>query len=233
MSNILIDHQARTPLLPYFMPSSSPIKVLIADDHAIVRAGLKQILSEVTDIIVAGEAESGRAAIHCIRQQEYHVLLLDISLPDRDGIDVLKQIKKETPHLAVLIFSMQREDHYAIRSLKAGAAGYLSKQCTAEQIIHAIRQVAAGLKYISAALAQQLANQIDRDYDIPLHDKLSDREYQTLTMIASGKTISVIAAELSLSVKTISEYRSRILVKMNLKNSAELTHYAIKNQLIE
>jgi two-component system, NarL family, invasion response regulator UvrY len=215
------------------MPNSSPIKVLIADDHAIVRAGLKQILSEVIDIIVAGEAESGLEAIHRIRQQEYDVLLMDITLPDRDGIEVLKQIRKEVPQIAILIFSVQREDHYAIRSLKAGAAGYLSKHCNAEQIIHAIRQVAGGLKYISSALAQQLANQIDRDYEIPLHDKLSDREYQTLTMIASGKTISAIAAELSLSVKTISEYRSRILLKMNLRNSAELTHYAIKNQLVE
>jgi two-component system, NarL family, invasion response regulator UvrY len=215
------------------MPNSSPIKVLIADDHVVVRAGLKQILAEVTDIVIAGEAENGLDAIHRARQQEYDVLLLDISLPDRNGIDVLKQIRKEAPKMAVLIFSVQREDHYAIRSLKAGAAGYLSKQCTAEQIIHAIRQVASGLKYISVSLAQQLANQIDQDYEVPLHDKLSDREYQTLTMIASGKTISAIAAELSLSVKTISEYRSRILVKMNLKNSAELTHYAIKNQLVE
>jgi two-component system, NarL family, invasion response regulator UvrY len=215
------------------MPNSSPIKVLIADDHVVVRAGLKQILAEVTDIVIAGEADNGLDAIHRARQQEYDVLLLDISLPDRNGIDVLKQIRKEAPKMAVLIFSVQREDHYAIRSLKAGAAGYLSKQCTAEQIIQAIRQVASGLKYISVSLAQQLANQIDQDYEVPLHDKLSDREYQTLTLIASGKTISAIAAELSLSVKTISEYRSRILVKMNLKNSAELTHYAIKNQLVE
>jgi two-component system, NarL family, invasion response regulator UvrY len=215
------------------MPNSSSIKVLIADDHVVVRAGLKQILAEVADIVIAGEAENGLDAIHRARQQEYDVLLLDIALPDRNGIEVLKQLRKEVPKMAVLIFSVQREDHYAIRSLKAGAAGYLSKQCTAEQIIQAIRQVASGLKYISIGLAQQLANQIDRDYDVPLHDKLSDREYQTLTMIASGKTISAIAAELSLSVKTISEYRARILVKMNLKNSAELTHYAIKNQLVE
>ena len=160
-------------------------------------------------------------------------MLLDISMPDRSGIDVLKQVKKENPEMAVLMLSMHREDQYAIRSLKAGAAGYLTKQSAPRELVTAIRQVAGGQKYVSAALAQELASQLGEDHETPLHDTLSDREYQTLTMIASGKTVSAIAQELSLSVKTISEYRARLLVKMKLKNSAELTHYAIKNHLIE
>jgi len=215
------------------MSDKSTIRVFIADDHAIVREGLKQILAESPDIIVAGEAENGLDAIKLFRKSKCHVMLLDISMPDRSGIDVLKLVKKEHPELAVLMLSMHREDQYAIRSLKAGAAGYLTKQSAPRELVTAIRQVAAGQKYVSAALAQELASAVGEDHDVPLHDTLSDREYQTLTMIASGKTVGAIAKELSLSVKTISEYRSRLLVKMKLKNSAELTHYAIKNQLIE
>jgi two-component system invasion response regulator UvrY len=215
------------------MTEKATIRVFIADDHAIVREGLKQILAESPDIIVAGEAENGLDAIKLFRKSKCHVMLLDISMPDRSGIDVLKQVKKENPEIAVLMLSMHREDQYAIRSLKAGAAGYLTKQSAPRELVTAIRQVADGQKYVSAALAQELASAIGDDHDTPLHDTLSDREYQTLTMIASGKTVSAIAEELSLSVKTISEYRSRLLVKMKLKNSAELTHYAIKNQLIE
>jgi two-component system invasion response regulator UvrY len=215
------------------MTEKATIRVFIADDHAIVREGLKQILAESPDIIVAGEAENGLDAIKLFRKSKCHVMLLDISMPDRSGIDVLKQVKKENPEIAVLMLSMHREDQYAIRSLKAGASGYLTKQSAPKELVTAIRQVAAGQKYVSAALAQELASAIGDDHETPLHDTLSDREYQTLTMIASGKTVSAIAEELSLSVKTISEYRARLLVKMKLKNSAELTHYAIKNQLIE
>ncbi len=215
------------------MSDKSTIRVFIADDHAIVREGLKQILAESPDIIVAGEAENGNDAIQTFRKSKCHVMLLDISMPDRSGIDVLKLIKKEQPELAVLMLSMHREDQYAIRSLKAGAAGYLTKQSAPRELVTAIRQVAAGQKYVSAALAQELASAVGDDHEVALHDTLSDREYQTLTMIASGKTVGAIAKELSLSVKTISEYRSRLLVKMKLKNSAELTHYAIRNQLID
>ncbi|MET0319617.1 MAG: response regulator transcription factor [Duganella sp.] len=215
------------------MSEKAIIKVFIADDHAIVREGLKQILAETRDIIVAGEAENGLEAIKLFRKSDCQVLLLDISMPDRSGIDVLKQVKKEKPELAVLMLSMHREDQYAIRSLKAGASGYLTKQSAPRELVTAIRQVAGGLKYISAALAQELANHVGEDHEAPPHDALSDREYQTLTMIASGKTVGMIAKELSLSVKTVSEYRARLLVKMKLKNSAELTHYAIKNQLID
>ena len=215
------------------MTEKHTIRVFIADDHAIVREGLKQILAESPDLVVAGEAENGLDAIKLFRKSKCQVMLLDISMPDRSGIDVLKQVKKEHPELAVLMLSMHREDQYAIRSLKAGAAGYLTKQSAPRELVTAIRQVAAGQKYVSAALAQELAAQVGEDHEVALHDTLSDREYQTLTMIASGKTVSAIASELSLSVKTVSEYRSRLLVKMKLKNSAELTHYAIRNQLIE
>ena len=215
------------------MTTKETIKVLIADDHAIVREGLKQILADTKDIIVAGDAENGNDAIKLARKTGCDVLLLDISLPDRSGIEILKQLKSEFPKLAVLMLSMHREDLYAIRSLKAGAAGYLNKQSAPAELVTAIRQVAAGRKYISPALAQELANQIGDDREAPPHETLSDREYQTLTMIASGKTVSDIAAELALSVKTISMYRSRLLQKMKLRHNAELTHYAIKNHLVE
>lgn len=215
------------------MKEKATIRVFIADDHAIVREGLKQILADTKDIIVAGEAENGHDAIKRFRASKCQVMLLDISLPDRSGIDVLKQIKKDKPELAVLMLSMHREDQYAIRSLKAGAAGYLTKQSAPRELVIAIRQVAAGLKYISAALAQELANTVGEDHETALHETLSDREYQTLVLIASGKTVGAIAEELKLSAKTVSEYRARLLLKMKLKNSAELTHYAIRNQLVE
>ncbi|THC39979.1 response regulator transcription factor [Massilia sp. Mn16-1_5] len=215
------------------MTDKATIRVFIADDHAIVREGLKQILAEQRDIVVAGEAENGLDAIKLFRKSRCHVMLLDISMPDRNGIEVLKQIKQERPELAVLMLSMHREDQYAIRALKAGAAGYLTKQSAPRELVTAIRQVASGQKYVSATLAQALASQVGADHEAPPHDSLSDREFQTLTMIASGKTVSEIARELSLSVKTVSEYRARLLAKMNLKTSAELTHYAIRNQLVE
>lgn len=215
------------------MTKKEMIRVLIADDHAIVREGLKQILADTKDIMVAGDAENGLDAIKLVRESDCDVLLLDISMPDRSGIDVLKQIRKESPGTAVLMLSMHREDQYAIRSLKAGASGYLNKQSAPAELVNAIRQVAGGRKYISTALAQELANQVGDDHQLPPHETLSDREYQTLTMIASGKTVSDIATELVLSVKTISMYRARLLQKMKLRHNAELTHYAIKNHLVE
>lgn len=215
------------------MTAKETIKILIADDHAIVREGLKQILVDTCDMVIAGDAENGNDAIKLARAVNADVLLLDISMPDKSGIEVLKQIKKESPKLAVLMLSMHREDQYAIRSLKAGAAGYLNKQSAPAELVDAIRQVASGRKYISPALAQELANQLGDDRSVPPHETLSDREYQTLLMIASGKTVSDIALELSLSVKTISMYRTRLLQKMKLRHNAELTHYAIKNRLVE
>jgi DNA-binding NarL/FixJ family response regulator len=215
------------------MTDDSKIQVLIVDDHALVRRGLADLLADTRDMAVAAEAASGLEAIKLVRQMPCQVVLLDIALPDRNGIEVLKQLHKEQPGLAIVMLSMYQEKLYAVRALRAGAAGYLSKSCAPGEILSAIRQVAQGLKYVSPALAQELANAVGHDHDMPLHDALSDREYQTLTMIASGKTVSAIARELSLSVKTVSEYRSRLLTKMKLKNSAELTLYAIQNQLTE
>jgi DNA-binding NarL/FixJ family response regulator len=215
------------------MATKDVIKILVVDDHAIVREGLKHILADSPDIIVAGNAENGFDAIKLARRGGYQAILLDISLPDRNGIDVLKQLRKECPKIPVLMLSMYREEQYAIRSLRAGAAGYLNKQSAPADLVTAIRLVAAGKKYVSAALAQELANQVGEDRDVPVHETLSDREYQTMTMIASGKSVGDIAAELSLSVKTISMYRSRVLQKMKLKHNAELTHYAIKNHLVD
>jgi DNA-binding NarL/FixJ family response regulator len=215
------------------MKEKEHIRVLIADDHAIVREGLKQILADTPNIVVTGEAEHGANAVQLARNAQADVLLLDISMPDRNGIDVLKQIRKETPALAVLMLSMHREDQYAVRALKAGAAGYLNKQSAPAELVDAIRQVASGRKYVSPEVAQELANQVSDDRDGLLHESLSDREFQTLRMIASGMAVSEIAAELMLSVKTVSMYRSRLLAKMKLKTSAELTHYAIRNQLID
>ena len=215
------------------MTDFASIKLVVVDDHTVVREGIKSIVGATTDIAVVAEAASGIEAIRLSRQHEYKVMLLDIALADKNGIEVLKQIKAEKPDVQVLMFSMYREDQYAIRSLKAGASGYLSKQCSKEEIINAIRQVASGLKYISPQLAQELANNLNQEHEDQLHKTLSDREFQTLTMIASGKSVSDIAKDLSLSVKTISEYRSRILLKMKLRHNAELTHYAIKNQLVD
>ncbi|EIJ47948.1 response regulator and DNA-binding domain protein [Herbaspirillum sp. GW103] len=213
--------------------STAAIKVLIADDHAIVREGLRQICAGSKDIVVVGNAANGLEAIKLAREGNGDVMLLDIVLPDRSGIDILKQIRKEQPELPVLMLSIHREDQYAIRSLKAGAAGFLNKQASPGELLAAIRQAAAGRKYVSPSLAQELANQIGVDHDTPLHETLSDREYQTMVMIASGKTVSDIAAELLLSVKTISMYRSRVLTKMKMRHNAELTHYALKNKLVE
>ena len=209
------------------------IRVLIVDDHAIVRRGLRQIVAETGDIVVNGEAETGSQAIKTARQEDFDVMLLDISLPDKNGIEVLKQIKKEQPKLAVLMLSMHGEREFAVRALKAGASGYLTKQSAPAQLVTAIRHVAAGKKYVSPALAEELANAMGVDIEKPLHETLSDREFQTLRLIASGKTLSDMSAELCLSPKTISVYRSRLLEKLKLLNNSELTRYAIKNRLVD
>lgn len=215
-----------------FAISSRCIRVLIADDHAIVREGLKQIIGDSGSIVVAGEAENALQAMQKVREGGFDVLLLDISMPDRNGIDVLKQVKKELPSLPVLMLTMHREDQYAIRAMKAGASGYLTKQSAPSELVNALQLVASGRKYITPALAEELANQIGDDSGKPLHENLSDREFQTLVMIASGKTVTEIAHELSLSVKTISMYRARLLQKMRLRHNAELTHYAMRHRLV-
>lgn len=209
------------------------IKVMITDDHAIVRQGLKQILSETGDITVTGEAEAGFQAIRIIRQHDFDVMLLDISLPDRNGIEVLKQVRKERPALAVLMLSMHNENEFAIRALKAGAAGYLNKQSAPAQLVTAIRQVAAGQKFITPALAMELANAITTDVDRPPHAMLSDREYQTLCLIAAGRGLSEISEEMCLSPKTVSVYRARLMDKLKLSNNSELIRYAIKHHLVD
>jgi len=209
------------------------IRVLITDDHAIVRRGLKQIVAETDDMTVVGEADTGAQAVKLARNTPCDVILMDISLPDRNGIEVLKQIKKEFPRLPVLMLSMHAEREFAVRALKAGASGYLTKQSAPMQLVDAIRHVAAGKKYITPSLAEEVANMLSGDMEQQPHKLLSDREYQTLCLIASGKTLSVIATELILSPKTVSVYRSRVLEKLSLKNNSDITRYAIKNQLVE
>lgn len=209
------------------------IKVLIADDHPIVLEGLKLILSECTDIVVEDVATTGHEVIEKVSKNGFHVVVLDISMPGRDGVDTLKQLKKDKPALAVLILSTYPEDQYGLRVLKAGASGYLSKHSAPDKLIEAIRKVAGGGKYVSPTLAERLAVAMEADIDGQPHESLSDREYQVLCLIASGKTTKTIAEELSLSVKTISTFRSRILKKMNMKNNAEITYYAIKRGLLE
>lgn len=214
------------------MSKKHKIKVIIADDHAILRAGLKQILSETDDILVIAEAQNANEAIKLGSQPDADVLLLDISLPDRSGIEALKYIKRENSHIAVLMLSMHREDEYAIRALKSGAAGYLCKQSASSELVNAIHTVAKGKKYITPEVAEILANQIGRDDQKAPHELLSDREYQTFIMIASGLSVTDVANKLSLSVKTVSMYRTRLLEKMQLKHNAELTHYAFKHNLV-
>lgn len=209
------------------------IRVMITDDHAIVRQGLKQILSETGDISVTGEAENGFQAVRIVRQEVFDVMLLDISLPDRNGIEVLKQIRKECPELAVLMLSMHNENEFAIRALKAGAAGYLNKQSAPAQLVTAIRQVVSGQKYITPALAMELANAIATDTDRPLHTSLSDREYQTLCLIAAGRGLTEISEEMCLSPKTVSVYRARLMEKLKLTNNSELIRYAIMHHLVD
>ena len=209
------------------------IKILIADDHAVIRRGLKQIVSETPDIIVAGEASTGYEVLDKVRGNDYNAVILDISMPGGDGLNILKQLKKAKPKIPILVLSVHPEDQYAVRALKAGAAGYLTKDSAPGELISAIRRVSCGRKYVSSQLAEKLASDLETDKGRQLHEKLSDREYQVLCMMASGKKAKEIAADLCLSVKTISTYRSRILEKMRMKNNAELTHYAIKHGLIE
>ncbi|MEZ0317344.1 MAG: response regulator [Methylophilaceae bacterium] len=215
--------------------NNKTIKVIIADDHAILRAGLKQILAETEDIVVVAEAENAGEAIKlaCKPDADADVLLLDISLPDRSGIEALKYIKRENSHIAVLMLSMHKEDQYAVRALKSGASGYLCKQSASSELVNAIHTVAKGKKYINAEVAEILANQVGMENQKAPHETLSDREFQTLTMIASGLSVGEIADKLSLSVKTVSMYRTRLLEKMQLRHNAELTHYAIKNNLVD
>lgn len=215
------------------MAAKEIIRILIVDDHAIVRAGLKQILTDDPHLVVKGEADTAAEALRLVRENEYDLVLLDISLPDRNGLELLEILKKSHPKLRVLMLSMYRENQYAIRAIKSGASGYLNKQSAPDQLVSAIKQVVTGRKYITPSVAEALALEISVGKDTLPHESLSNREFQTLCLLASGKPVSAIADKLSLSVKTVSMYRTRLLEKMQLKNNAELTHYAIRHGLVE
>ena len=208
------------------------ISILVVDDHALILKGLKQLLEDTPDIRITGEAECGVQAINMVRAHHYDLVLLDISLPDKQGIDVLRQLKAEHPNIKVIVLSMHPEDQYGVRTLKAGALGYLNKQSAPDLLIGAIRQVLSGKKYISEIIAEQLLNNLIGESQELLHQTLSNREYQTLCLMASGKTLTEIAEDMSLSPKTISVYRGRMLEKMGFKNNAEAIHYAITYHLV-
>lgn len=209
------------------------IRALIADDHAVVRQGLKQILGDTPEMLVAGEATNGQEVLDKVRAEPWDVVVLDISMPDRSGLDVLKQLRSERPKLPVLVLSMHSEDQYAVRVLKAGASGYLTKDSAPDELVKAIRKVVSGGTYVSSFLAEKLAFEIGTDSSRLPHETLSDREFQVLRLIAAGESVTEIAAELYLSVKTVSTYRARLLQKMNLTTNAELMHYAMQNHLID
>jgi two-component system, NarL family, invasion response regulator UvrY len=209
------------------------IRILIADDHAIVRAGLRQFIADQVDMEVAAEAASGAEAVAAVRAGEFDVVLLDISMPDKNGIDTLKLLRHIKPELPVLMLSAYAEDQYAVNLLRAGAAGYLNKEAASTQLVGAVRTVVQGRKYVSPSLAQILADGVSGDSEKPLHGELSQREFQIFCKLAAGAAVSKIADELNLSVKTVSTYRTRILEKMAMKSNADLTYYAIKNGLIE
>jgi two-component system invasion response regulator UvrY len=215
------------------MQAKEIIRILIVDDHAIVREGLKQILSDDENLVVQGEAETAAEAIRLTRDNDFDLVLLDISLPDRNGLELLEVLKKAHPKLSVLMLSMYRETQYAVRAIKSGASGYLNKQSAPDQLVSAIKQVVTGRKYITPSVAEALALEISVGKDTLPHESLSNREFQTLCLLASGKPVSAIADKLSLSVKTVSMYRTRLLEKMHMKNNAELTHYAIRHGLVE
>ncbi len=209
------------------------IKLIIADDHPIVREGLKQIIADSPHFTVSDEAGDGPELLDKVRKEDFDVIILDLKMPGMDGLDVLKQLKIEKPRIPVIILTVHPEAQYALRILRAGASGYLTKESVSAELVTAIRKVHRGGKYISPGLAEKIAFALDTDSEKMLHETLSDREYQVMYMIASGKTVTEIAEEINLSVKTISTYRARILEKMNMKTNAELTRYAFQNSLID
>lgn len=210
------------------------IRTIVVDDHAIVRRGIVQILAEHPDLNVVAEVGDYSELRQALRQHgEVELLVMDVGLPGKNGIDILKALREEYTRLRVLIVSMYPEDQYAVRAFRAGASGYLNKASAPEKLIEAVNQVVAGRKYVTPEIAQALIENLNAPDDGPVHDKLSDREFQTLKLIASGKRLSDIAEALALSPKTVSVYRARVLEKMGMSNNAELTHYAIKHGLVE
>ena len=209
------------------------IRVLIADDHAILRRGLREILVRELEEVVCGEAENAQEVLDLVRKQEWDLVILDVTMPGRSGLDVIRDLKPLQPKLPVLVLSMHPEDQYAKRVLKAGASGYMKKESAPEELIKAIRKVLAGGRYVSPALAEALALDLGRRADQPLHERLSDRELEVLRLMGSGKTVSQIAEMLHLSVTTVSTYRARILEKMSMTTTAELMNYALRNHLVD
>jgi two-component system invasion response regulator UvrY len=209
------------------------INVGIVDDHAIVRSGLRQFLSEHVDLRVVGEAANGREAIDLVHRQDIRVLVMDLAMPGRSGIDVLAQLRAKAPHMGILVLSGYPEEHYAISLIRQGASGYLNKECEPETIVEAIRTIAQGRRYVTPAVADLLAQQLHRKEGAPVHEQLSEREFQVFLKLARGETAGDIAQALSLSVKTVSTYRTRLLEKMGLSTNSDLTYYALKNRLID
>ena len=208
------------------------MKVLIADDQVIIREGLRQILLRMPEVKLVDEAENGQEVLRKAAKKKYDIIVLDISMPEMSGLEVLKELRQKKPNSAVLILSIHPEENYAVRVLKAGASGYINKSSASDELIQAIRTVVAGGKYITPKTAEKLVTEIKEDTVKSSHEKLSDREYQVLCMIASGKTVKEISEYLCLSIKTVSTYRARILEKMKMKNNSEITFYAIKHELI-
>lgn len=209
------------------------IRILIADDHILIREGLKKILKNASDLRVVGEAQNSQEVLEQLKSTSVDIVVLDLSFPGRSGLEILNDLKKAYPKLPVLILSMHPEERFATRAFKAGASGYLTKDCAAEELIYAIRRVVGGRKFVSASLAEKLATQLETDGDAPLVESLSPREHQVLCMIGIGKKIKDIAQELALSVNTINTYRVRILEKLNMTKDAELIRYALQNRLID
>jgi two-component system, NarL family, invasion response regulator UvrY len=212
---------------------NNEIKILIADDHAIVREGLKQIVAEEKDMIVTGEAENVSRLLNLLQEKEFDIIVLDINMPGRSGLEALKDIRQNYPHLPVLILSMFSEDQYGLRAIKAGASGYLKKVSAPTELVSAIRKIVTGGKYINPSLAEKLADNYTGTKKEQLHEKLSDREYQIMCNIAVGKTAEEIAQDLSISINTVYTYRTRIFEKMSIRSNVELTKYVIQNKLVE
>ena len=208
------------------------VQIILADDHTIVREGLKQILTECPDFKIVGEAANGQSLLEQVREKGCDVVLLDIAMPGRNGLEILKQLKSEKPNLKVLILSMHPEDQYAVRAITAGASGYLTKVTASDRLIEAIKTVHSGRKYVSPTLAERLAETLTEEVQGPPHELLSDREYEVLLLLARGKAPSAIASEMFLSVKTVSTYRSRILEKLNLKTNTDLVRYVLDHNLL-
>lgn len=210
------------------------MKILIADDHAVVRQGLKQIISEQSDMQIAGEAETAVEVLRLARDEDWDVIVLDITMPGgKNGLDLLPELKQICPATRVLILSMHAEEQFAVRALKGGASGYITKQSAPTELIRALRKVQSGGRYLSQSIAEQLAFFVGDDGSAPLHERLSEREFQVLRMMALGKNLREIADELFLSEKTVGTYRARLMEKMNMTRNAELVRYAVQNQLID